>query len=169
MSQLIPKTIPSTRDSYCSCCGSSLLVHDNFCRHCGEQACGLVAVVEPTVVAVGAKQASFAPASQNELAGSNRAVVNHEQQLSHPASTLKTILNNRFYVCAVIALIGPLGLPALWFSPRFSNRSKVVTTIIYFLLTTVVPLAVTWYFLDYAIRPISDVLIDVNAGSSVQP
>lgn len=37
----------------------------------------------------------------------------------------------------VIALlsIGPLALPLLWFNPRFSNRNKIVITIIVLILT----------------------------------
>lgn len=129
-----------------------------------------VDVVEATVVAVEAEQTSLILPSKNELSDSNSTLVghNHKQQLSSPVTAIRTILNNRFYVCVVIALIGPLGLPALWFSPRFSNRSKIITTIIYFVLTTVLPLAIAWYFLDYAIRPISDVLVDVNAGAAIQ-
>ena len=59
----------------------------------------------------------------------------------------------------MIALIGPLGLPALWFSPRFSNRTKIVLTSIFVLMTAVVPLAVTWYFLDYSMQPLLDALV----------
>ena len=126
MSQLIPKSPPLIIGNFCGRCGSDLLAQDNFCRHCGTQA---------------ATSAIAHRESRN-------------QQLSTPADTIQTVLNNRLYVVLVIALIGPLGLPALWFSPRFSKPTKIVVTSIYVIMTTVVPLAVAWYFLDYSMRPL---------------
>lgn len=67
------------------------------------------------------------------------------------------VINNRLAVIGIIALLGPLGLPALWFSPRFSRPTKIITTVTYVLLTTVLPIAIAWYWLDYSLRPLVDV------------
>ena len=140
MSQLIPKSTLLIVDNFCGNCGNELSAQDNFCRLCGTQAHGGAAT------------------DQN---GSNRlttAITNPSQQVSSPAGAIQTVLNNRWYVGMVIALIGPLGLPALWFSPRFNKPTKIIGTLFFVVMTTVVPLAVAWYFLDYRIRPLVDAL-----------
>jgi len=140
MSQLIPKSTLLIVDNFCGNCGSELSAQDNFCRLCGNQVHRGAAI------------------DQNGANSPTTAIANPNQQVSSPAGTIQTILNNRWYVGMVIALIGPLGLPALWFSPRFSKPTKVVGTLIFVVMTTVVPLAVAWYFLDYRIRPLVDAL-----------
>ena len=71
--------------------------------------------------------------------------------------TINAFLNNRLAVIGIIALIGPLGLPALWFSWRFSKSTKIITTTAYFLVTIVLPIALAWYWLDYSVRPLIEV------------
>jgi hypothetical protein len=68
-----------------------------------------------------------------------------------------SILENRAAVIAILLVTGPLGLPCLWFSGRFSRLTKIVTTVAYFGLTVVAPIAITWYWLDVAVRPLLDV------------
>lgn len=157
MSQLIPQSNQIILDNFCGQCGNGLHAQDNFCRHCGTQAHGPETTVLATV-ATEAKPSSLIPADQNVSQSSAGTLANRNQDLSSPAGTLQTVLNNRLYVGIVIALIGPLGLPALWFSPRFSQRTKVILTTIFVVLTTVVPLAITWYFLDYSMRPLLDAI-----------
>jgi len=132
MNQLIVET------SACSNCSESLIASDNFCRICGVARNGAVAV----------------------LTSSPLARVEMETQVANPLqnSTVNKLLNNRLAVIGLIATIGPLGLPALWFSPRFSKPAKTITTVVYFLLTAVLPLAVAWYCLDVVLRPLVDVM-----------
>ena len=139
MSQLIPKSTLLIVDNFCGNCGNELSAQDNFCRLCGTQAHGGAAI------------------DQNGSNIPTTAITNPSQQVSSPAGVVQTVLNNRLYVGMVIALIGPLGLPALWFSPRFSNRTKIVLTSIFVVLTTIVPLVIAWYFLDYSMRPLLEV------------
>ena len=115
-------------------------------------------MVWASAVEVESSSTSLTTTNQNQLGSSAGTVTNHNQQLSSPADTVQTVLNNRLYIGIIIALIGPLGLPALWFSPRFSKRTKIVLTSLFVFMTTVVPLAVAWYFLDYSLRPLLDVL-----------
>ena len=156
MSQLIPNSNPMILDNFCGQCGSELLAQDNFCRHCGNQAHGSEATVLAPVATSESKQASLIVTHPNTSRTSG-TLANHNQQLSSQSDTIQTVLNNRLYVGMVIALIGPLGLPALWFSPRFSNRTKIVLTSIFVVLTTIVPLVIAWYFLDYSMRPLLEV------------
>ena len=146
MSQLIPKSTQLIIDNFCGNCGNDLSVHDNFCRSCGTQAHG------------GSQPTSAGPPRPSSADCSTIAVASRGQQLSSPVGAIQTVLNNRWYVAVVIALIGPLGLPALWFSPRFSKRTKIVGTLIFVVMTTVVPLAVAWYFLEHRVRPVVDAL-----------
>ena len=67
-------------------------------------------------------------------------------------------LNHRGVVAAILLVCGPLGLPALWFSPRFSKTSKIVISVLLFAATVVAPLALSWYWLDVAVRPVLDAL-----------
>ncbi len=67
-------------------------------------------------------------------------------------------LDNRLVVIGILLCAGPLGLPALWFSRRFSRVTKVVTTIVYFVLTAVLPLVIAGYYLDFAVRPLLEAL-----------
>ena len=158
MSQLIPKSTQLIVDNFCGRCGNGLLAQDNFCRHCGTQANAADDMVWASAVEVESSSTSLTTTNQNQLGSSAGTVTNHNQQLSSPADTVQTVLNNRLYIGIIIALIGPLGLPALWFSPRFSKRTKIVLTSLFVFMTTVVPLAVAWYFLDYSLRPVLDVL-----------
>jgi len=158
MSQLIPKSTQLIIDNFCGRCGNNLLAQDNSCRKCGTQAHRSDDTVWATAIEVGSSSSSLATTAKNQTRSSAGTVAHHNQQLSNPADTVQTVLNNRLYVGIVIALIGPLGLPALWFSPRFSKRTKIVLTSIFVLLTTVVPLAIAWYFIDYSMRPLFDAL-----------
>jgi len=161
MSQLIPKSNHLILDNFCGQCGNNLHSQDKFCRYCGTQAHDPETMVVATIVPGEANPSALVQTAQDDwrsdLSSSARTLSNRNQQLSSPADTVQTVLNNRLYVGIVIALIGPLGLPALWFSPRFSKRTKIVLTSIFVFLTTVVPLAITWYFLEYSMRPLLEV------------
>jgi len=73
-----------------------------------------------------------------------------------------SFLDNRLVVAGLLLAAGPVGLPALWFSRRFSRFTKIATTVVFFLLTAVLPLAVTWYCCDVALRPLVDAMSHAN-------
>jgi len=146
MSELIPKPPVMIFDRFCGQCGDGLKVQDNFCRRCGT----------PTSTTTNMNSTSILTVDSKSPTTGSVSIPN--QQTSGPASTVNTILNNRLYVGLVIALIGPLGLPALWFSPRFSNATKILLTSVFVLITTVVPIAVTWYYLESSARPLVEAL-----------
>ena len=114
---------------------------DRFCRSCG-------AAVSSQNVADGALIAT----------GESSAIQqNHAQSLSVEVGIneqVATLLNNRLLIFGLIAMTGPLGLPALWFSPKFKTRTKIIGTVLFLLLTTALPIALAWYWLDYSIQPL---------------
>jgi len=130
----------------CSRCGVALLESDNFCGNCG-----LPADVDayPNVPA----ELVDPP---GELAIVRSAPVNVAPP--RPRSPLAGVSENRLLVIAILLCAGPMGLPALWLSCRFSRRTKILTTIGYLLVTAILPLAIAWYFLEVAVRPVVDVL-----------
>ena len=67
-------------------------------------------------------------------------------------------LNHRGIVVVILLTCGPLGLPALWFSPRFSKTTKIIISVLLFAATVIAPLALSWYWLDVAVRPVLDAL-----------
>ena len=69
-----------------------------------------------------------------------------------------TLLSHRAIVLGLLLFVGPAALPALWFSPTFSMRSKIITSVIYVGLTILIPLAIMFYWLQIAIAPLMDVL-----------
>lgn len=143
MNQLITKPpVENLPDLYCGHCSRRLMHSDNFCSECGTGCRDLIEFVDP---------------------GSGRSlqpVGNSSSPLVSAGGGMETInafLNNRLAVIGIIALIGPLGLPALWFSWRFSKSTKIITTTAYFLVTIVLPIALAWYWLDYSVRPLIEV------------
>ncbi len=127
-------------NQFCRACGCTLLPNDNFCAQCGA---GCRDLIVPSAAVI---QGEHQDAQLNEVATTD------------PAATLQAVVNNRLFVFGMIACAGPLGLLALWFSQRFTNRAKVITTVSYLLLFIVAPLAVIWYWLNIALRPVVDVL-----------
>ena len=123
--------------NYCRSCGTALFQNDRFCGDCGAACCELVVPSGP----------------QNPLAQQSKELATVD-----PAVTIQTMVNSRTFVVGLIAVAGPLGLLALWFNQRFSNRTKIITTVAYVLLAIVLPLVVVWYWLDVALRPLVEIL-----------
>ena len=137
----------------CSSCGAACLAADNYCRNCGL----------PTIV----------PAyeyAEAELIDAEHALAVAPPYLSTATpwrghSPIFAVLDNRLLVVAILLCAGPIGLPALWFSHRFSRRSKIIATTGYLLFTVILPLVMAWYFLDVALRPIVDALSQLSSAT----
>ena len=126
----------------CCHCGNAVGTLDNFCRECGT------GCHDPSLEVIASGPSSR---SQADVVHGDVAVVDND------VPVLQSIVNNRMAVIGVIALIGPIGLPALWLSPRFANPTKIAITVTYVLATTIVPLMIAWYWLDYSLRPLVEV------------
>jgi len=141
MSQLIP--ISSTDVAvphFCGHCGNGIdAAHDNFCRNCGTPCRDMSVLAEPDSMLIPAELLPPATASPNQA-----------------AQALQTILNSRALIFGLVAILGPLGLPAVWFSPRFSQPAKLLITLGYLLLMFVVPLVFFWYALEVPLQPLVD-------------
>ena len=98
--------------NFCRACGFTLLPNDSFCGQCGAGCRDLIVPADAVIVIDEGDQSK-------EIATTNSAV------------TLQVVVNNRMFVVGMIACAGPLGLLAMWFSQRFSNRAKVITTVSY--------------------------------------
>jgi hypothetical protein len=143
MNELITASqVEREKNSFCRHCGSSILATDNFCRECGTRCRDRFEIAEPL---------SRSPFQEWATESSTVVVASDSMR------TINAVVNSRLAVMGIIAFIGPLGLPALWFSPRFAKRTKITITATYVLLTTVVPLVIAWYWLDYALRPLVEV------------
>ena len=68
-------------------------------------------------------------------------------------------LDNRWLVAGLLLVAGPIGLPALWLSRRFSRGVKIATTALYAALTVAMPMALIWYWCEAAVRPLVDALV----------
>ena len=66
-------------------------------------------------------------------------------------------LQRRWVVITILLVAGPMGLPVLWLSHRFSRFTKIIVTTGLALLTVVFPIVFTWYWCEVAIRPLLDV------------
>ncbi len=143
MSQLI--LAPSL---FCHQCGAACEGDDNFCRRCG------IPVRDQEEKAVAGQAAAVVIPEANQIAAAP----------VHPISSARQLLDNRLFVVTLLLIVGPLGLPALWFNRRFSSLTKIFTTVVYFLLTAVLPLALAWYWLEIAVRPLVDSFSEVNGA-----
>lgn len=125
-------------DRNCRHCGRRLIPTDNFCGECGSDCRDLIELVNPVTVGSPANQPSAEIATANTL-------------------TVERVLNNRMAVIGLVAVLGPLGLVALWFSSCFKTRTKIITTVAYVSLTTLLPIAIIWYWLSYSMQPLIEV------------
>ena len=70
--------------------------------------------------------------------------------------TVQRLLANRWAVCGLLLCCGPLGLPLLWLSPRFSTVTKCVATILLMSVTVLLPIAIYWWCCEVLLRPLVD-------------
>jgi ribosomal protein L40E len=123
----IPMTAPrEIQKVLCRHCQAVVDLGDNFCRHCGAP---LGAAATDSAVPGTAPPDRFArrpirPASRGAL------------------------------LVALFVVLGPVALPMLWRSPRFSPRSKIILTILV-AIQTVAVVWLVWYVLHlYILEPL---------------
>jgi hypothetical protein len=150
-----------------------LIVITDRCSNCGAalpadavgDRCASCRAPETSLIAAGGSQAAGgAPEGQLVSSGAVEAV---PAPRSGPATIalsgpVAAVLNSRLLVVTILLVAGPIGLPALWLSPRFSRVTKAVTTIGFFLLTVVLPLTGAWYVCEVLLRPLADAIKQAN-------
>ena len=77
---------------------------------------------------------------------------------------VRTVVNNHLIIWTVILTFGPLGLPLIWLSPKYSIWSKSLVTVITLGLTIVLPIAVTLYCAQFLVHPVLDAMQEANAA-----
>ena len=137
----------------CQGCGVWHAASDNFCASCGKptSSSDIITVDNGLSLISSPGQPAFSSSNSSVSASSNEIPIS-----TSPAVTW--FLTRRWAIVAVLLAVGPMGLPALWLSPRFSRPIKITLTLVYFLVTAVIPVAVAWYFLDVSLRPLVDVM-----------
>ena len=138
--------------NFCTACGHPRRFDDRFCTQCGSQFLELESGGTQSLVATAGNSTAVSEPLRPLATDATPS-----QAIISIAPSLVPILNNRWIVIGLLAAVGPIGLPALWFSPRFKPWVKLTISIIYFLLTAFLPLALAWYWLDFALRPLVDV------------
>ncbi len=74
------------------------------------------------------------------------------------ACILPPSLERPWVVLAILLCAGPIGLPLVWLSSRFSKLAKIGLTVGFVLLTVIFPIVLVWYWCEVAIRPLVEVL-----------
>jgi hypothetical protein len=67
-------------------------------------------------------------------------------------------LDRRWVAMAILLCAGPVGLPLVWLSSRFSKLAKISLTAVFFLVTVIFPIAMVWYWCEVAVRPLVEAL-----------
>ena len=75
-----------------------------------------------------------------------------------PAIILPRSLERPWVVLAILLCTGPIGLPLVWLSRRFSRLAKIGLTAGFVLLTVILPIVLVWYWCDVAIHPLVEAL-----------
>ena len=75
-----------------------------------------------------------------------------------PVLIMPQYLQRRWVVLAILLCTGPIGLPLVWLSRRFSLLAKIGLTAGFVLLTVVLPIVLVWYWCDVAIHPLVEAL-----------
>lgn len=74
------------------------------------------------------------------------------------------VVSSHAIIWTVILTFGPLGLPLIWLSPKYSLWAKLLTTTITLGVTVVLPIAVTIYCTQYLVHPVFEAMQNANAS-----
>ena len=129
----------------CPCCVAVVDVQDNFCRYCGA------ALNETPSPGGEADGISPAVAPPNGLAVSPSTAAG----LPIQGTGLSSWIQSRTAVfVALFVVLGPLAIPMLWRSDRFSRAAKIVLTALVLVLTVVVVWLIGYVLSVYILEPI---------------
>ncbi len=77
---------------------------------------------------------------------------------------IRTAVRSHVIIWTVILSIGPLGLPLLWLSPKYSIWMKVLISFLTLFFTIILPIAVTIYCGEFLVRSIVDAMEQANSA-----
>jgi len=111
-------------------------------------------------------QGDLLPASR-----ATRSVANlptNEAILAQLPPVVTLLANSHLAIWSLILILGPMGLPLLWLSPKYSTASKIAWTLGMIFMTVVLPIALTIYCTQFLVSPVLDAMNDANvAGGAV--
>ncbi len=115
-------------------------------------------------------QGKLLPALAEEELVPLQSAISVEPIASHPVpaqmpSTFALVLNHRMILFTILLVFGPLGLPLIWMSPRFSVWMKLLVTTTTIGITIIFPIAMTLYWADYALQPLLEAMQTANGVS----
>ena len=125
---------------------NELVVADEVCIRCGR---------------AGAETSGLCPECATQLLPATPPPENDCRQpvpVDRPPVVGLACLDNRWLVAALVLFAGPVGLPALWLSRRFSRGVKIGVSVAYAALTVALPVAMIWYWCEVSLRPLVDAL-----------
>lgn len=143
-------------DYRCGRCGAVLSGSANYCSCCGCPTGKSTDLMVAEIVDDGESWAVIPPRYMTSL--STRGMPRGGPLSATSDLTVHSLLHNRPLIVVLLLCLGPLALPLLWISPRFSRRCKLVTTVVFFLVTVVMPLLLAWYVFEIVLRPLADTL-----------
>ncbi len=134
---------PETEKTVCGSCSAVLETRDRFCRHCG------------------------APISAPAEARSHRSDAATPDLVPVRPPTGRRIADSRAMVLLLLfAVLGPLALPTLWRSSRFSRFWKIALTALVLIITAVIVWILWWaisLFLD-SLKQLKEADLLLSAG-----
>ena len=142
----------SATTTCCTACGGRLNCNWQVCPWCAQPV-----VDDAGVVAV--RHGELLPAERHLPQRDSGAPLVSPHALPAGDSSwqsLRHALDNRLVVLALLAVAGPLGLPAVWLNRRFSRTTKIVLSLLFFAVTVVLPIVATWYACETLLRPLAD-------------
>ncbi len=71
---------------------------------------------------------------------------------------VKQLLTNHWMIYGLLLFCGPIGLPLLWLSPRFSRLAKSAITLLLMSITLILPIIIYWYSCELLLRPLATAL-----------
>jgi len=158
-----PKDIARTA---CPRCRAELDADDEFCRRCGAarpDPAAIEKIVCPRCCAVLDAADNYcrrcgAPTAANvaPAASSRQTNLSPPRAIFAPGGTQGALSESRWAVLLMLfAVLGPLAIPMLWRSSRFSRTWKAVLTVLVLALTVLL-VWLLWYVVAMTLEPLGE-------------
>jgi len=87
-----------------------------------------------------------------------------QRGMLHGNATARLLLENHAIIWSVLLLMGPMGLPLLLLSPKYSVTAKVSISLAMVGVTVVLPIAATLYCTHFLVMPVLEAMETANAS-----
>lgn len=117
-------------------------------------------VIEAELISSDSTQLPQASESRNRVP----ALPSEETSLAMSPAVRK-IVSSHVVIWTGILAFGPLALPLLWLSPKYSTVAKTSISVLLIGFTVVLPIAGTLYMCTYGLAPIVDAMQQSNIAA----